>query len=336
MNYRVLSQYRTELMGVAMLWVMFFHANDLNMGHPTLEWIRAAGFGGVDIFILLSAMALAMSLLRHDQEYTAFMHRRAERILPAYYIVEIPYTLFLIVTQGVFWSALVWNTTLLYYWMRSSGSFNWYVAGIMTFYAITPFCVRKLRAARHREGLTAAGVLCGLLLCQLFVQEGYWYVMDVFYRVPVFFLGLLLGFYVHEDRKLGGKDWAFWGVWLLIGIAYVKAMGVQQDVVILPLCHLFLFTTVPMCFGLCWCFEKLPLGWLRNFFRLIGEHSLEIYLFNISFFSQIALWRKVFTFGPSNRLFYLVMFTLNILCGILLHKLVAWLMGRFKKEKAVS
>ena len=62
MNYRMLSKYRTELMGVAMLWVMFFHASDLDMGHWLLEWIRAAGFGGVDIFILLSAMGLVLSV----------------------------------------------------------------------------------------------------------------------------------------------------------------------------------------------------------------------------------------------------------------------------------
>jgi predicted MPP superfamily phosphohydrolase len=29
MNYRILSKYRSELMGIAMLWVMFFHASDL-------------------------------------------------------------------------------------------------------------------------------------------------------------------------------------------------------------------------------------------------------------------------------------------------------------------
>ena len=192
MNYRMLSKYRTELMGVAMLWVMFFHASDLNMGHEALEWIRAAGFGGVDIFILLSAMGLALSLSKKEVEYSAFMARRAERILPAYYTVVIPYTLFLIIYKGVFWSSLIWNTTLLYYWMRSSGAFNWYVAGIMTFYAVTPFCFRKLRAAKYRERLVGVGVVVSLLICQLFVQEGYWYIMDVAYRVPVFFLGLVL------------------------------------------------------------------------------------------------------------------------------------------------
>ena len=100
MSYSVLSKYRTELMGVAILWVMLFHSFDLDMGLPILEWIRAAGFGGVDIFILLSSMGLVMSLSRREQSYTAFMARRAGRVLPAYYTVMIPYTVFLVLAKA--------------------------------------------------------------------------------------------------------------------------------------------------------------------------------------------------------------------------------------------
>ena len=323
MNYRILSKYRAEFMGAAMLWVMFFHANDLNMGHPLLEWVRAAGFGGVDIFIVLSAMGLVLSLSKKEQDYAEFMHRRMERILPAYYTVALPYTLFLILYRGVFWSALVWNTTLLYYWMRSAGAFNWYVAGIMTFYAVTPFCFRKLRAAKNREKWVAVGVVLSFLLCQLFVQEGYWYIIDVAYRVPVFFIGLLLGFYVLEDRKLGKKDVLFWLFWLGLGIAYLAGRNLEQEFWMFPLCHLFLFTTVPMCFGMGFLFEKLPLGWLRKFLRLVGENSLEIYLLNVSVFCETALWRKIFAFGPTNRLYWLVIFGLNIVLGVGLHRVIA-------------
>ena len=31
MCYRMLSKYRSELMGAAMLWVMLFHASDLDL-----------------------------------------------------------------------------------------------------------------------------------------------------------------------------------------------------------------------------------------------------------------------------------------------------------------
>ena len=61
---------------------MLFHAADLTFPIPGLDLFRAAGFGGVDIFILLSAMGLSLSLSRLEQEYGAFLARRARRILP--------------------------------------------------------------------------------------------------------------------------------------------------------------------------------------------------------------------------------------------------------------
>ena len=335
MGYRLLSRYRAPLMGFAMVWVMLFHATDLELGHPLPDGIRAAGFGGVDIFILLSAMGLVLSLSRREQDYSSFMARRAGRILPAYYLVVIPYTLYLILTQGKYWSALIWNTTLLYYWMRSSAAFNWYVAGAMTFYAITPFCFRRLGASGNRAALTAGRITAGLLVCQLLMQEGYWYVTDFFFRIPVFFLGLLLGFYVGENRALGKKDLAFWACSLLAGAGYLALAFLWKDCPLeLPLCHLFLFTSVPMCLVLCFLFEKLPLGWLGRFLALVGENSLEIYLLNVSLFSELELLRRVIPTGPGNRLYFAIAIPLNIILGIALHRLVEW--GRTRYQAAHS
>ncbi len=331
MGYNVLSKYRTELMGAAIFWVMLFHAFDLDLGFRLLNWGRAAGFGGVDIFILLSSMGLTMSLARREQDYSAFMARRAERILPAYYLVMIPYALFGILYRGNPWSSLVWNSTLLYYWLRSAGAFNWYVAGSMTFYALTPASFRVMRDSRRREWTTAAGVLLGLGLGRLFMWEEYWYVMDLVFRIPIFVLGILMGFYVLENRKLGWKDVLFWGVWWVLGGVYLLVRQIPGMSHYLLLARLFLFTTIPMCLAACWCFEHLPLGWLRKPLRLLGTYSLEIYLLNVSLFSEVPLLRKLVSFGPSNRMYYLLSFAANIALGILLHKLVETLWNRARK-----
>lgn len=327
MGYPLLSRYRTELMGAAMLWVMLFHAFDLDMGLPVLELVRAAGFGGVDIFILLSAMGLTMSLVRREQDYGSFMTRRARRLLPAYYAVMLPYTLFLILTQGKPWSALIWNSTLLYYWVHCAGAFNWYVAGAMTFYAVTPLCVYRLRRSAHRERLTAAAGALGLAVCQVLIHEQYWHVTDIFYRVPVFFLGLLMGFYALEGRPLKKRDLLVWTAAAAAGAAYLGvSLGADWEEwpIYFPTAHLFLFTTVPVCLCACLCFERLPVGWLRKFLRMVGENSLEIYLLNVSWFSQVKLLRRFVSFGPTNRLYYLLAFAANIALGVVLHRLLRW------------
>ena len=63
-GYGLLSQYRGELMGLAMLWVMLFHAYELRFGVFLLDSFKALGFAGVDIFLLLSGMGLYVSLSR--------------------------------------------------------------------------------------------------------------------------------------------------------------------------------------------------------------------------------------------------------------------------------
>lgn len=328
MGYNVLSKYRAELMGAAIFWVMLFHAFDLNMGCFFLKLVRAAGFGGVDIFILLSSIGLVMSLARREQDYSAFMTRRMKRVLPAYYLVMVPYTIFLILYKGAPWSALVWNMSLLYYWVSPQGAFNWYVAGAMSFYAVTPACFRRLQSSRHRELLTAAGLLAGLAVGRVLMVDSYWRVMDVVYRIPVFFLGLLLGFYVLEERRLGWRDILFWCGWLGLGIAYLLNVGKGPYSDYHPLCYLFLFTTVPMCLTACWCFERLPLDWLRKPLRLLGRYSLEIYLLNVSVFSEVELLRRFVPRGPGGWVYFLLSCAANISLGILLHQAVKGLSRR--------
>lgn len=331
MGYSVLSKYRSELMGLAMLWVMLFHTG-LDFGFSPLNWIRSAGFGGVDIFIVLSAVGLAASLSKKEQKFRPFMVRRAARILPAYFVVMLAYTAFSILRKTAPVSALLWNSTLLSYWARAKGGFNWYISAIMLFYAITPLCFRLLKKTKHRELLTAMGVAAGVILYRLVIECDIWLYLDVLYRVPVYFLGLLMGFYVWEERKLGAKDILFWCFWSLCGLAYLAAFyRVDISVLCLPLCPLFLFTTVPMCLVICLLFERLPLGGLRRLLRLVGENSLEIYLLNVSFFSETALLQRYLDFGPGHYGYYLIALLLNIAFGILLHRAIELIRARFFK-----
>ena len=341
MEYRLLSRYRSELMGAAMLWVMLFHSFDLQLGNETLEQIKAAGFGGVDIFILLSCVGLTMSLTRREQDFVTFMGRRAGRILPAYFVVMIPYTLYLISDQGIPWSTLFWNSSLLSYWVSCPGAFNWYICGAMFFYALTPFALAWLLGQEGKgRMLPAAGaaILAGLALCQLLARDGYYNYLDIFYRVPVFVLGLVVGIFITRERKLGGKDALFWILCAILGAVYYHATTVTSGgeglPVLIPLVHLFLLSTMPLCLALCLAFQHLPLGWLRRFLRLVGENSLEIYLLNVSWFSQFELLRQYVSFGPTNRLYFLVSYVVNIALGILLHKLVEGLRGLYRSRRA--
>ena len=338
-TYGTLSKYRSELMGIAMLCVMFFHAYDFDFEFEILNTVRSLGFGGVDIFIMLSSMGLVVSLSKRKQEYGEFMSRRISRLFPGYLIVMIPYTVFQILHYGAPWSSLFWNSTLLSYWVRCGGRFNWYITGIMIFYIITPHFFKKFSVSKHREFLTSAWIAVCLLVSQLLMQEGYWNFMDIIYRFAPFILGILMGFYVLSNKRFGVKSMVIHTLSLAAGIfyyfvsVYVSKLEIR---LFLPFCHIFIFTTIPVCLFICFLFDKLPLGILRKFFSFIGKNSLEIYLLNVSLFTETKLLRKYILIGFDARIYYLITFMANILLGWGLHKAIELLTKFALKNRKVK
>lgn len=326
MSYAALSRYRSELMGAAMLGVLLFHTWDLHIGNTALNFLRGACSGGVDIFILLSGVGLVASLCRREQTYEEFLSRRAARVLPAYFITMVPYTLFLIWRGTATVSTLLWNATLLSIWVNPQGAFNWYVPTIMLYYALTPWCLRLLRRSRRRELLTLAAIAAGILAVQVFLRDGFWDYSGVLYHLPIFFLGLLIGLYVQEERKLTVPAILFWAVALAAGVAYSWATVTPEiNTVFWPQPYGFLLWTVPLCLLLCLVFQFLPLGGLRAALRWIGERSLEIYLLNATLFLAIYPYLlPLFSFRWGGAVYYLLASLLNIALGGLLHWALQW------------
>jgi peptidoglycan/LPS O-acetylase OafA/YrhL len=57
MNLKLLSKYRTELMGIAIFYIFLFHIYDIGYAYK----IRSYGYVGVDIFFMLSGIGLIYS-----------------------------------------------------------------------------------------------------------------------------------------------------------------------------------------------------------------------------------------------------------------------------------
>ncbi len=330
MKYSLLSRYRSELMGLAMISVMLFHSWDLDLGLSPLNYLRSIGFGGVDIFMLLSGIGLAMSLSRREQEYGEFMERRAKRLLPAYFAVMVPYTLCLWSVGRAYASTLVWNSLLLNYWVHCAGSFNWYVSGIMLLYLVTPPAVRFLRSRRHPGAVLLAVTAVSFLVSQVLMRDTWWNHLDLIYRVPIYTAGLVIGIWIADGKKFGVMDGVALALLFSEGLVYGTFCGSMGDYA--PLAYLFAFTTVPVCLALAWLMDRLPLGWLRTALRFVGEHSLEIYLLNVSFFSETEFLRRFFDPGPGHYIYYAALYALNILSGWALHEALSFA-GKKLREK---
>ena len=80
MNWFSISKYRSTLMGLAILWVMYFHINVQTF--TDFGWFfHRIGFYGVDIFLFLSGIGVYFSL-KNDPKFWDFIRREPPEYYP--------------------------------------------------------------------------------------------------------------------------------------------------------------------------------------------------------------------------------------------------------------
>ena len=133
-----LSKYRAQIMGVSILLIMLFHT--YGDGNGIRYNFFSFGFVGVEFFLLVSAIGLFFSLTKNS-DLKVFFRKRLIRILPAYFIVSLPYFVYEYRTDFS-WQRYFINISGL-------GIFNyvqsfWFIGHIIVCYLLAPFYYRLL------------------------------------------------------------------------------------------------------------------------------------------------------------------------------------------------
>lgn len=319
-----LSRYRNELKGVAILWVVFFHAQ-LGLGGLAYQ-VQRIGYGGVDMFFFLSGFGLYHSLEK-DADLGRYLKRRGQRLLPAY----LPFCmLWLAVMLPLYGCGLAGslrvaagNLTMVGYLAGVEHNINWYVSAMALSLLLAPLFHALLRGAKH-SGVRAAGLLAALF------AVGFAYIGQDQYmaisRLPVFVLGML--FAAPQTEKFSGRK-------IAAGLAVACAVGLAVLYVCLNCFselliayamywHPFVLIAPALCAGLGWLFARLPRMAAKPF-AMLGEASFEIFLFNV----WIEVLGKHFGLAdqPAEWLLWSV---ISITAGWLYH----WLTGKVMKRRS--
>lgn len=311
----LISRYRSELMGIAMLWVMLFHCFLVSIDQPLLKAVKEIGFCGVDIFIVMSGMGQYVSLAKNGR-LKDYYFRRLLRILPAYWLVVGVYGLVLRLLQRTSLTMVALNLSTLQYWLGVSGGFNWYVPALLVFYLLAPFYARLLRRCRSGMLLTLCSFPISFMLSELVVRMGAVYLADFLYRLPAFAVGCLLGRHLTEDRADEDRAllWGGLGAFGLL-LAYVRVKGLYY----ISYCYIVTAVMVPLCVLLCLVLRRLP-GAVSRFLRLMGTYSLEIYLVNVIITVEVEGLSRWLSFGLGYGVYYLVGFLITIPLALVLHR----------------
>lgn len=184
MKLENLSKFRTELMGFAMLLVVWHHL-PISIDNALYSIFKDnAGFG-VDIFVLLSGMGLYYSASKYFN-IRDYFKKRVIRIFPIYAFV----ILCVLLLKGTFdFQRYVLLTTTIGYWTQGI-CFDWFIPNLILMYILFPLFY-KIIEKKMLYGILITILVWGVIFC---LPDGATF--QALYRFPIFFLGVIIGKYL--------------------------------------------------------------------------------------------------------------------------------------------
>lgn len=281
MKLNLLSKYRTLLMGFAIMWVMFFHSHIYVAPLRFFEFFKRIGYGGVDIFILVSGFGVYFSIYKDNSVYN-FYKKRALRILPYYYPIVLIVT-FIAIKLGIWKSeSLFYNLTMLGYWKNIDLGYiyDWYIPALTFLYLMTPLYFKLFKI---NKTVTTFCAIAAAYIFSYSTHENYSYFYNLTFRIPHYVIGFWLADFLirnkeYEFSKLTMILFAislFIGVSILYYIYYYTPDFEKYGNYVSP----FILINFPLCMLLCYFFSlfktyKFPI------LTFLGIHSLTLFIFH--------------------------------------------------------
>ncbi|RNJ47842.1 acyltransferase [Mesorhizobium erdmanii] len=202
--------YLSALRGLAALWVVMVHVAHMPNPHLMLPWWAEAlvgnGVMGVNLFFLVSAFSLCLTMPKHDKEerpYLGFMLRRFFRIAPLFYLLIIVTCLLRIFPFS--WSAIAANISFVFNFIPGMGYqtgmvlAGWTIGVEMAFYLVFPFIYARTKSVTLaiRALIVAFFVAAAFraVIGNLVADPASYINQSIFGLVPMFVFGIV-AFYV--------------------------------------------------------------------------------------------------------------------------------------------
>jgi len=323
--------------GVAVCGVIATHLAFLLSTTGLLAQIMHLGMYGVQLFYLVSALTLMMSMAKrnHLERYPAlnFFIRRFFRIAPAFYLTILVYCLWNTARGSLSWSHLLLVMTFLNGWRpdlinNAPVIGQWSIAVEMTFYLVLPLLFAGLRS--FRSVLIAWYVSVAVyplffpLAARLAAWEGfaqnnlgefgyYWFPS----QLPVFLTGMALYFILAEKRNLWRSVLPF-----IPGAILLTVMNFRlRDPLLTPVIGVggMIFVSLAAKYS--------PRIVVNQFFARVGEVSFSAYLCHtlvlillVPFFKPHAARFPLMTFTAAYAASLPVVFTISSVSWRLIEK----------------
>lgn len=287
-----LSTYRGELMGLAMIFIIFFH-----VGVPrasSFYGLCRMGNVGVDMFFFLSGIGLWYSWMKSvgkasfPNNWMKFYIRRLWRVYPAWLIVALAFyvpdylgerNFSKNVTDLIGDVAINWD-----FWMNDELTF-WYIPATMMLYLFAPPYMELIRRHPSYRWLPVAMVAwCTVVQWVAPVHQAVGHIEIFWSRVPIFFIGINMAEAVRRKSTMEGAAIGLLLIMFILPLA--SSMWLEQyrhgKFPLYTERMLYIPLTVSALLLFTMALRHAP-QWLNRSLRFVGTISLEIYLLHVHF-----------------------------------------------------
>lgn len=320
MELSLISKYRTQLMGVSILWVMFFHAHSRIREVHFLTFLQDIGYGGVDFFYFLSGLGVYYAYKGNAKD---FYIRRIKRIFPYYLPLVLAYSLYMYYINYISGGVVVTNILLLSFWFNLPGTFDWYIPSLLLLYLLTPLFLNYFR--KDKVIPTVFVLVFTLITYFLFVDTVLNHLLIVFLRFPVFLGGIWVGYLIKENKVTQiSRFWTvFFALSFIVGIGllfyffeYHIEFRTRFSQTMLP----FWLMTFPFCMFISYGLSKLE-NYKYPILTFFGTYSLLLYITHVKII-EITLFYV-------NKFVDVIALVLTLLFVVIWQKFVDWIMKRY-------
>ena len=277
-GFNMFSQFRGELMGIAILGVCLLHAFAwADMGDSIFCKLIApfARIAFTEGFLFLSGFGLYYSFSKNNDRRT-FYKKRFNRVLFPYVIMGLPFFLYGLILGDLSITKFFLKVTSLYFWLFGNDGM-WYISMSVALYALFPFAY-KFIFDNHQERSVLVRTLFLVVTCiavclALYMNAPTYYAkLEIgIAKTPMFFIGMLAGYYSRINRVLSWKH--IFGGGILLCVTFVIKRQSEFAMSYYEMAYRLLMMPLA-CMLLTWLNSK-PINAALQWF---GKYSLEIYV----------------------------------------------------------
>lgn len=337
---KLINSNRAILMGIAILWIVTFHSQ-YRFSTDLFKWIRKIGYGGVDIFFLLSGIGMYYSLNKSKEDILSFYKRRITRIIPAYipilfiwFIIKINNSdiqIFNIIKQ------FIGNISMTGWWINLPNQFNWYVQMIMWLYFISPILYKIINILKTKFQAIIMIILSIVFAIPFFNST----ILMAVSRIPIFLIGMLVVHYSmngeNDDINAISKKKS---IIISVILSIVMILGF---VVLIYWINIydnkqlrgygtywwpFIMITPGLTIILSFLFNLIRkvkfCKYVIKFIEIIGTSSFEIYLIHILLFDMLKKYMQ----QPNVNIKWIGIIVISIFISIAYHFLIDYIIKK--------